>query len=391
MSTLKKNTELTESFDHLVDLSKGHLQTLTDLNGQTYLSFFTDKLFYSFGYSNPEINRDINGFIKAHQTKPVDLKALNSEIREQLMKYLPRRLHHLYFDGSDIYSPILKSLSINGHFRILCLEKPEQISEPYRDQLYTFKELLGKDLQASEDKIIPDITDLRHLIKQYRSEIAACIINPILFKQGHLLQEKELFPLLEQLKKAKIPLIWDDSHAGFYRLGPTFTFDLYHAEPDILIYDQKLNGDRRLQFAAVSKKISRFVPEEDLSISSATLPNLIIFRGILNSLSQHQYAASTRDLGTRIQGKLRALEANSGRLFTKSGNGLTWFINLQDPEHKTALIRQMKEKGYLIKALDSQSTAIFIYPPLCISEHDIDMMIEALKQFLEQLKQDSDA
>ena len=43
------NEELTDSFDGIVDISKGSLQTLTDTDENMYLSFYTDSLLWSCG------------------------------------------------------------------------------------------------------------------------------------------------------------------------------------------------------------------------------------------------------------------------------------------------------------------------------------------------------
>ena len=380
--TLQKNKALTQSFDHLVDLAEGRLQTLIDTDENRYTSFYTDKLLYSFGYNNPEINRDINSFIRDHQKTPVNPAVLTAEIQERLARQLPRRLHHIHLDSRDIFSPILKALATNGRFKFLCLEKPPALSaSSYADNLVTLAEL--KEGASEHDSLIPDAAAIKQILKKHRSVLAGCIINPVCLNKGCVVTEKAMDPLLDQLKKARIPIIWDDSEAGFFRLGPIFTFDLYKVEPDALIYSQKISGKRSIHFAALSRKLNRLFPEDAAAISADAIPSLVILRSLLKHIAANSYDRTSRDLGNRIQGKLRALEANCGQKFSMAGRGLTWFIDLPTTEVRDALINAMKDAGYLIKALNTKKAAIFIYPPLCVSEQNVDMMIEAVKKFFE--------
>ncbi|MDO4289075.1 MAG: aminotransferase class III-fold pyridoxal phosphate-dependent enzyme [Eubacterium sp.] len=381
---LQKNEALTRSFDHLADLAQGRRQTLIATDEKTYISFYTDTLLSSFGYNNPEINRDINAFIKDHQRTPVNPAILTTELQEQLTKLLPKRLHHIRIDGADVLSPILKALTVNGHFRFLCLEKPPAfMGSPYADALVTLEELSEGASPAAPDTLLPEASALRQILKKHRGILAGCIVNPVLLGRGMVAREKNLDLLLSQLKKAKIPLIWDDSQAAFFRLGPAFTSELYGAEPDALIYSHRITEGRSVHFAALSKKLSKRLEEAPAAVGASDIPGLIILRSLLKHIGQNHYDRSTRDLGTRIQGKLRALEANCGQKFSMAGRGLTWFIDLPSTEDRRAFIAAMAEAGYLLKALPTKADAVFIYPPLCLSEANADMLIEAMKRFFE--------
>ena len=120
------NEELTDSFDGIVDISKGSLQTLTDTDENMYLSFYTDSLLWSCGYNNPTINRDINAMVKDYQreNKPVDLEALLGDLDAQLKPHLPKKLAVTYFNSENSYPRLLKALSSKrGKTEFLCLEK----------------------------------------------------------------------------------------------------------------------------------------------------------------------------------------------------------------------------------------------------------------------------
>ncbi|RHO59521.1 aminotransferase class III-fold pyridoxal phosphate-dependent enzyme [Eubacterium sp. AM05-23] len=386
------NAELTDSFDGIVDISKGSLQTLTDTDENMYLSFYTDSLLWSCGYNNPTINRDINAMVKDYQreNKPVDLESLLSDLDAQLKPHLPKKLAVTYFSSENPYPRLLKALSSKrGKTEFLCLEKlPGLFPEEFAGQIYSFEELIADDPKVNIDGIkntvFPELKTIKLILKKHRSALAGCIINPIITSDASIAKKDLLEPVLDLLAKFNIPIIWDDSTAGFYRTGPIFSYKLYDIQPDVLVYNGSLYNHRSVHFVSMTKRINKLFAIQESRVVLEDVPNYIMLKVVLGFMESSNLSKKIQALGTRFQGKLRALEANCGRKFSIKGKGLILFIDFKKESVADSFVQFMKEKGILVKKFAAVPQFVMIYPPLIITEKNIDEIVENFKRFFNQ-------
>ncbi|MEG0074291.1 MAG: aminotransferase class III-fold pyridoxal phosphate-dependent enzyme [Eubacterium sp.] len=384
------NSDLTDSFDGIVSLSSGNIQTLTDLNNNIYLSFYTNSLLWSCGYNNPTVNRDINQCVKSYRNKPVDVSALLSSLSDQLKPHLSKKLTATYFESQSLYPRILKALlSKRNKTEFLCLEKIDAyFPKEFKNKIFSLKEWINDDPNAKtetlQNSVFPEIKTIKIILKKHRSTLAGCIINPIILRTASIAKKEKLEPFLVLLQKYNIPIIWDDSIAGFYRTGPDFSYKTYGIQPDILIYDGTLYNHRSVHFTCLTKKIDKLFTDKESHIKAEDIPNYIMLKALISFMESSDLTKNTHALGIRMIGKLRALEANSGQEFTIKGKGLVLFINFKTEARCNEFILFMKDKGILVKKFTPNPLFVFIYPPLIITEKNIDEIVEYFKEFFNQ-------
>lgn len=386
------NEELRDSFNGIVNISGASLQTVTDTDDNMFLSFYTDSLLWSCGYNNPTINRYINSVVKNHQNenKPIDISSLLSDLSTQLRPHLPKKLPIIRFSSTNLYPELLKTLSEKkGKTEFLCLEKvADTFPEIFQDKIKSLEELIADDpnvdIDAIKNTVFPDLKTIRLILKKHRSRLAGFIINPIITSDASIAKKDLLEPLLDMLKKLNIPIIWDESLAGFYRTGQDFSYKLYGIQPDVIIYNSTLYNHRTVHFIAVPKKINKLFSTPETSVLPEDIPNYIMLKAILNFMESADLTKKIPALGTRMLGKLRALEANCERKFSIKGKGLIIFIDLKQEMVCKSFILFMKSKGILVKQFAPVPQFVMVYPPLIVDEKNIDEIIENFKRFFNQ-------
>ncbi|MEG0377799.1 MAG: aminotransferase class III-fold pyridoxal phosphate-dependent enzyme, partial [Eubacterium sp.] len=123
---------------------------------------------------------------------------------------------------------------------------------------------------------------------------------------------------------------------------------------------------------------------QELLVKPQDIPNFVMFNALQNFIDTSDFTKKTQALGTRMIGKLRALEANSGKKFTIKGKGLTLFINFKTEKLCDGFITFMRTKGILVKKFDARPEFVLIYPPLILTEKNIDEIVENFKKFFNQ-------
>lgn len=371
-----------------IDIQKGQHMTLTATDGTAYTGYYTESLLHSLGYNQPAVIRPVNDYLRQHQKSgaPVNPGDLEHNLSMLLKPYMPRRLTAFRFASEDIYTPVLDVLAAGKrHPEFLCLERPAVFSNKWAGRLYTLTDLIGEDEQADihavSHHVFPEDKTVRTIIRARRESLAGCIISPVLLTDGSLVSKALMENLIQALLKNKVPIIWDDSVGGFFRTGQVFSFMRYDIQPDALIYNSTLTHGHSIHFASLTSKLNKSFPSNTAGLHAAGVPAAILFRSVLDFLATDQFGKKLTGFETRINGKLRALMADTDNAFTAAGGGLTYFIHLKTASEAEAFLTFAREQGLLTCTLAAVPECVCFYPPITITEEAIDEFLQALRLF----------
>ena len=233
-------------------------------------------------------------------------------------------------------------------------------------------------------------------------EIACFIYEPLVQGAGGMIMydSKSLNDLLLALRKRGIICIADEVMTGFGRTGKLFASDYIEQKPDIICLSKGLTGGTMaMGVTACSKQIHDAYVDDDrrktffhghsftanplaCTAGIASL-DLLLEAGCLERIKriseQHRQFISglqTRDSGTRRKtknhrclGTIMAFEVEAGS---------DDYLNTVS----TTITQKALQNGVFIRPLGN---TVYVMPPYCISEVELQKIYDVIQQILEQL------
>jgi adenosylmethionine---8-amino-7-oxononanoate aminotransferase len=244
-------------------------------------------------------------------------------------------------------------------------------------------------------------------LMQNADEIACFIFEPLIQGAGGMVMyEPEMLEQILQLAKENgILTIADEIMTGFGRTGKLFATDYIETKPDILclskgltggamalgvtsctqeIYEAFLSEDRKKtlfhshSFTANPLACTAGLASLDLLLTDETNDKILKINQLHNKFKtrlvggDHWDAQS--DHGIRIKGTILAIEI-------QTAEGTSYFNNIRDVAYQFFI-----EKGILIRPLGN---VIYLLPPYCISEEDLEYIYGCIEEFLDKFSQKS--
>jgi adenosylmethionine-8-amino-7-oxononanoate aminotransferase len=250
--------------------------------------------------------------------------------------------------------------------------------------------LPGREKQAEQD--------LQDVLEKYGEKIAAFIYEPLI--QGtagmRMMQPEALDALIERCKEREIFCIADEVMTGFGRTGKMFASFYLKQHPDIVCLSKGLTGGmmafgvtsctQRIYNAFLSSdKMKTFfhghsytanpiacaagIASLELFAREKTLQRIALIEARHQAFAQRMKGES-RLSDIRVLGVILALEL-------KEEEGSSYFSNLRDKAYSFFL-----GKGILIRPLGN---ILYLLPPYCISDADLDYIYSTFIQFIESL------
>jgi adenosylmethionine-8-amino-7-oxononanoate aminotransferase len=250
--------------------------------------------------------------------------------------------------------------------------------------------LPGREKQAEQD--------LQDVLEKYGEKIAAFIYEPLI--QGtagmRMMQPEALDALIERCKEREIFCIADEVMTGFGRTGKMFASFYLKQHPDIVCLSKGLTGGmmafgvtsctQRIYNAFLSSdKMKTFfhghsytanpiacaagIASLELFAREKTLQRIALIEARHQAFAQLMKGES-RLSDIRVLGVILALEL-------KEEEGSSYFSNLRDKAYSFFL-----GKGILIRPLGN---ILYLLPPYCISDADLDYIYSTFIQFIESL------
>lgn len=248
---------------------------------------------------------------------------------------------------------------------------------------------------------LPDadnIEELKSQISNLKSQISCFIFEPLVQgSAGMIMYEAEyLNQLMAHCQREGILLIADEVFTGFGRTGKNFACEYVQIQPDIMcfskgltggtmalglttctqaIYDAFLSEDRTKtlfhghSYTANPVACAAALASLDLFVEPATQQNIdriaAKHAAFAERIKSHSSIRSTRQTGTIL-----AME-------WETGNDTSYFSGLRDK-----LYHYFLDKGIILRPLGN---VIYILPPYCISDTQLDYIYQSIGQALDEI------
>jgi L-2,4-diaminobutyrate transaminase len=259
---------------------------------------------------------------------------------------------------------------------------------------------------TEEDFSIHCANELEKLILSEGAEtIAAFIGEPVLGTGGIVPPPKGYWDAVQMvLKKYDILLIADEVVTGFGRLGSMMGSSHYGIEPDIMTIAKGLTSAYApLSGSIISDKVWKVL--EDGTDEHGPIGHGWTYSahpigaaaGVANLelVDQLSLVENARTTGAYLNRKMREVLGDHQNVGDLRGEGLLCAVELVadrerhtffDPTTKIApqIVAEMAKQGVIARAMP-QGDIIGFAPPLCISEAEVDQVVQVTKHSLDSI------
>ncbi len=339
------------------------------------------------------------------------------KLAEMLLERLPRAQQRIFYsdDGSTAVEAALKMALQYWHNSGKPKTKIIAFSGAYHGDTFgamsvsgrsaftgAFETLLFETLFIDPPvvgKTETSVQQLRSLIDKEKDKIACFIYEPLLQGTAGMLMHsaEHLGQLLDLCKKNGILTIADEVMTGFGRTGTFFASQQVSTAPDICCLSKGLTGGTMaLGITSCTEDIFRaFVSGDRMKTffhghsytanpvaCSAAIASLDLFEkentlgkirhisekhaSCLAEMKRHYPTHAYRQMGTVLAIAIKAGEEDS------------YFHSIRD-----RIYTHFLSKGILLRPLGN---VLYLMPPYCISDTDLEYIYDEIKKFLEELK-----
>jgi acetylornithine/succinyldiaminopimelate/putrescine aminotransferase len=222
-------------------------------------------------------------------------------------------------------------------------------------------------------------------LDQIDKNTAAVLLETIQGGAGFILPEDDyLKKVKKRCEEVGALLLLDEIQPGFGRTGKMFGFEHFGIAPDIVVMGKALGGGLPIGAFSASKKLMQKLEDQPKLGHITTFGgNPVIATAALTTINE---IISTK-LTQQISHKERIFRENLKHPMIKSisGKGLMLAPIFERPEIPNYLVPHCIEKGLLLFWLLWEKNAIRISPPLNISEEEIILGCEIIKEALDEI------
>jgi adenosylmethionine-8-amino-7-oxononanoate aminotransferase len=396
-----------------VPIVRGEGVYLIAEDGKKYIDAISSWWVNIHGHSHPYIAEKVAEQLKVleHSIFAGFTHPAAVELAERLLKILPSNQTKIFYsdDGSTAVEVALKMCfqywsnkgelrrkviafqnSYHGDtFGAMSVSARSAFTKPFEDLLF--------DVEYIETPNANNISDLRSHISNLRSEISAFIFEPLVQGSAGMLMHEATYldQLVEACRENSILTIADEVMTGFGRTGELFAIDTLHEQPDIICLSKGLTGGTMaLGVTSCKEEIyEAFLSDDKLRTlfhGHSFTANPIACAAALSSLDLLLSATTFNDIN-RIQerhaGFKKKIEGHpklkdvrqTGTIIAFEWNteaGTSYFSSLRDNLYEFFL-----ESGIILRPLGN---IIYILPPYCISDEQLDYIYAKIEIALER-------
>jgi acetylornithine/N-succinyldiaminopimelate aminotransferase len=189
---------------------------------------------------------------------------------------------------------------------------------------------------------------------------------------------KDIRALCDELD---ILLIFDEVQTGMGRTGNMFAYEAYGVKPDIMTLAKGIGSGLPIGVVVANDKAACFSPGEHGSTFGG---GPLVCAGALatiNVIEEESLVDNAAKTGKYFKEKLELLKDETGKIREVRGLGLMLAIELEDEDtsglNAKNIVLSLLNDGLVANNIGN-STLRFL-PPLCVTQTEVDKMIEALR------------
>ncbi|MCL1602196.1 MAG: aspartate aminotransferase family protein [Actinomycetia bacterium] len=229
---------------------------------------------------------------------------------------------------------------------------------------------------------------------QRTSEIAACIIEPILSTGGMIEPPVGYLEHLRQrCDEQEVLLILDEAQTGLGRTGDMFAFESSGVVPDVVALSKSLGGGFPLAAVAITDTIAEEAERNGLRFLTSHMnePSMaLIGLAMLTLAKEHVQAGSAAKQGKRLESALDELMDESETVGDVRGRGLLLGVEFvidrtgqeAAPEIASRVAATCRRRGLLVQVVAGNVWRIA--PPITVSDDEIDRAVSIIRDSLEE-------
>jgi adenosylmethionine-8-amino-7-oxononanoate aminotransferase len=243
-----------------------------------------------------------------------------------------------------------------------------------------------------------NIQSLKSQISHLKSETACFVFEPLVQGSGGMLMYDAgyLDQLMAHCKQEKVLMIADEVFTGFGRTGKSFACNHVQVQPDIMCFSKGLTGGTMaLGLTTCTQQIyDAFLSDDRLKTlfhghsftanpiaCAAALASLDLFLEPATAANISRIEASHRQFADKIKHhpKIKAVR-QTGTIVAmewETGDNTSYFNSLRDK-----LYQYFLAEGIILRPLGN---IIYILPPYCITNAELDYVYSKIEQALEEI------
>jgi 4-aminobutyrate aminotransferase/4-aminobutyrate aminotransferase/(S)-3-amino-2-methylpropionate transaminase len=393
-------------------ITRGEMQYLTDSEGRRYTDFYSGVTVMNCGHCNPEIIEPVVEQIRTLQhTTSIYLTEPILRLAEALVDFLDCRLRKVFFvnSGSEANEGALllsrlhtgrnSFIALDGglHGRTALTMDLTGIAMWRTAPTETGKIHFGPRPRCSQCPLglardgcdTACVDEIERLIMA-DGDVAAVIAEPVQGNGGIVVPPPEYFMKLKaMLERHGVLLILDEIQTGFGRTGKRFAFKHFGIEPDILTVAKALGNGFPISAFSATDEIASAYTKPGASTTGGNAVSATAAIHVIDYHRRHRLEERSAELGAILKARLIGMKDRFPGIREVRGLGLMLGMELGTNDNPMAtetdrILEKMKDAGFLIGKTGVNRNVLTFMPPLIIEEDDVNGMLQALSQTLEE-------
>lgn len=273
----------------------------------------------------------------------------------------------------------------------------EHFREPFRDQLGEFGSFA--DFPNNERELRNSKRELAALFRH--TQPGAILVEPIQARGGINVPPIGFLPLLRTLcDRHKALLIVDEIYTGFGRTGKWFAVEQSGVVPDLICLGKALTGGFPLSACVGRTDLmdQAWPPSQGEAIHTSTFlghpVGCAMALAQLGEIKDRRLVQRSAAMGTWLLRELNRLVASLRRRnwrMNVRGSGLMIGLEILDDDDlpatnaSLAVIKSLLRRGFILLPEGEHGNVISFTPPLTITKQQLQTMLKALRQTLEEV------
>lgn len=366
---------------------------LTDTEGNTYLDFLGGIAVNALGYNHPVF---VNAICEQAKKVSIVSNYFYNETRglmaEQLVKGTNLKKAFFGNSGAEANECAIKLarkyFKVKGENRFKIVTAVQSFhGRTLATVTATGQEKYNKPFAPLPDGIgiyIPynDEEALRNALED--NEVAAIMLEPIQGEGGIIPANESYLKLCDKLTKEKgALLILDEVQTGAGRTGKFWAFEHYGITPDIITCAKGIGGGVPVSACLATEKVAEaFVPGDHGTTFGAQPLVTAVGYAVCSKIREDGFMKDVASKGEHLMEGLKNL--NDNRIVAVRGKGLIVGAETISGEFAKEVYNRMFKKGFILNVCGGK--VLRFVPPLIITTEQIDQMLVALKETLNEIK-----
>ena len=396
---------------------EGKMQYVWDEHGRRYLDALGGIVTVSVGHCHPEVVNVVNRQNETLQhSTTIYLQPKIVEFAKKLASKMPGELKVCYFTNSGSEAndlALLMARAYTNNYEIISLRNayhggstltmgttgnrgwkfnvPHSFGVHHAITPDPYRGLWGRDDAQAGKKYAADIKNLIDFATP--GQVAAFIAESIQGVGGCVVfPDNYLKHAYEHVRASGGVCIADEVQAGFGRTGSHYWgFEIQGVVPDIVTMAKGIGNGCPLGAVVTTPKIAAALAQRTHFNTFGGNP-VVCAQGsaVLDVIDREKLQANSLQMGNRILAGLNKLKEKHNIIGDVRGKGLMLGIELvkdrqsKEPakEECAQLMETAKEMGLLLGKGGLWGQTIRFSPPMCITEEDVDFLLEVLDRAL---------